>query len=358
MTKISAGATTAYDHDPNGNLTRAGATSYAYDSAGRMASVVTGPDHTTYGYSGDSLRERATRTAAAVVVDDTEFDWDQNFSLPEMIAESDATTGVAERTYLFGLGLVATGSGTSAGYFHKDSLGSVLHLTDATGGTDWNYSYEPFGKSRQALKADPLAPDNPMRFTGQYLDPTGMYHLRARQYDPELGRFGAPDPLDSRLTRGYASVYRYALNQPTQMIDPSGLATCTNQDNGDIWYDLGDSFAAFGDWVTFGITDDIRDELGVNDCVSKESIAHTAFTDTTCGEGAFADTVRSASLFDDPSKPIIANAATGALRWGNEVELAMTRALEGARNFAKAPFRVSLFVTGVGSFAGLACKRY
>ena len=37
----------------------------------------------------------------------------------------------------------------------------------------WSYSYDPFGNSRSATKVNPLAADNPMRFTGEDLDPPG-----------------------------------------------------------------------------------------------------------------------------------------------------------------------------------------
>jgi len=48
---------------------------------------------------------------------------------------------------------------------------------------------------RSKQKAGGQQPANFMKFTGEYLDPTGLYHLRARQYDPAIGRFLRKAPV-------------------------------------------------------------------------------------------------------------------------------------------------------------------
>ncbi|MGH2747842.1 MAG: RHS repeat domain-containing protein [Actinomycetota bacterium] len=115
----------------------------------------------------------------------------------------------------------------AAAVYHKDGIGSVTNVTSSTGTPQWSYSYEPFGASRSALKLDPLAPDNPMQFTGEYQDPTGLYHLRARQYDPGLGRFTATDPRTPPITSPMVSPYVYVNNRPTVLVDPSGFCGWT-----------------------------------------------------------------------------------------------------------------------------------
>lgn len=108
--------------------------------------------------------------------------------------------------------------------YHYDGLWSVTNVPNANGTPQWSYSYDPFGNSRSATKINPLAPDNPMRFTGEYLDPTGLYHLRARQYDASLGRFTASDPLSPQMKDPYVSTYGYVNNRPTVLTDPWGLS--------------------------------------------------------------------------------------------------------------------------------------
>ena len=48
------------------------------------------------------------------------------------------------------------------------------------------------------------------------------YYLRARIYDPLTGRFLSPDPVG--LDNRGIGLYLYALNNPVNSIDPSGLA--------------------------------------------------------------------------------------------------------------------------------------
>jgi RHS repeat-associated protein len=64
-----------------------------------------------------------------------------------------------------------------------------------------------------------------MRFAGEYLDTaTTLYHLRARQYDPAVGRFLALDPVAPSLGMSYVSGYLYANSRPTALVDPSGMS--------------------------------------------------------------------------------------------------------------------------------------
>src|SRR4029077_5409016 len=57
----------------------------------------------------------------------------------------------------------------------------------------------------------------------EYSDPTGLYSLRARQYDPSLGRFDQTDSAPSALGQPYSAAYEYVADQPTTMVDPSGM---------------------------------------------------------------------------------------------------------------------------------------
>ena len=64
---------------------------------------------------------------------------------------------------------------------------------------------------------------NPIRFTGQYLDSVSdLYDMRAREYDPETGRFLETDPLAADQRDPAVAAYVYVDDQPTVMSDPSG----------------------------------------------------------------------------------------------------------------------------------------
>jgi len=61
----------------------------------------------------------------------------------------------------------------------------------------------------------------PFRYTGREWDQaTELYHYRARQYDPETGRFLQEDPIG--FEAGDINVYRYVTNKPLSITDPSG----------------------------------------------------------------------------------------------------------------------------------------
>lgn len=115
-------------------------------------------------------------------------------------------------------------AGSKTYYYHHDGLGSVA---DATGNTGtsliWN-EYYPYGLLRQSGSGSG-APVNPFNFTGEQLDAvTGFYHMRARQYDPGIGRFITTDPRVAPASDPHVSGYSYVRNDPCGSVDPSGLA--------------------------------------------------------------------------------------------------------------------------------------
>ena len=62
------------------------------------------------------------------------------------------------------------------------------------------------------------------RFTGQYYDSEiGQYYLRARQYEPHLGRFVSRDPVLGEFAEPLTlHKYLYCVNNPLNLIDPRG----------------------------------------------------------------------------------------------------------------------------------------
>jgi RHS repeat-associated protein len=215
---LKGSVTTTYTHDANGNMAAAGAKTYTYDQANRMSSAVVAG--TTYGYSYDGSGIRVSGTGGGAPAN---YTWDENHPLPMLVRESNSGSSLLRR-YIHGHNLISSTTPSAESYYHYDGIGSVSDVTNASGVPQWAYGYEPFGTSRSATKIHPSAPDNPMRFTGEYLDPSGLYHLRARQYDSGLGRFTAVDPVAPLLSDAYVASYIYALNRPTLFTDPSGLA--------------------------------------------------------------------------------------------------------------------------------------
>lgn len=220
VSSTTGGVTTTYEHDVNGNMTKAGSRVFGYDLANRMISTTQGGSTITYEYDGAGRRLKAI--AGVSPSDVTKYLWDSNMPLAQLALEHDGNNGLVRR-YEHGLDLVSTTTGAGDSYYHHDALGSVISVTDSAGSPQWAYTYDPFGSTKTVTKVDPAAAYNPVRFAGEYVDPTGLYHLRARQYDAELGRFTSQDPIPQKIMSPPVSTYAYANNVPTSMVDPAGL---------------------------------------------------------------------------------------------------------------------------------------
>ncbi len=93
----------------------------------------------------------------------------------------------------------------------------VIGLIDESGKRINTYLYTPDGRTRTGT-VETLP--QPFRFAGGHLDPTGLYHLGARYYDPQTVRFTQPDPSGQEV-----NPYLYAEGDPVNRIDPGGLAS-------------------------------------------------------------------------------------------------------------------------------------
>lgn len=113
---------------------------------------------------------------------------------------------------------------------HPDHLGSATLLTD-TAGVFERTTFTPFGNidTRTGSRSASLPTH---AYTGHEYDPeSDLYYMRARYYDPSLGRFLSPDPALNdgggsfdRIANspGHLNAYSYVTNRPTVMLDPDG----------------------------------------------------------------------------------------------------------------------------------------
>ena len=171
-------------------------------------SVTSGGQTVSFAYRPDGLRYSKTSGSGTSAVTHKHL-WDgQN-----IVAEIGATNTINAR-YIRGLGLVARKIDNNHQYYQFNAHGDVLHLLDANGNMLVDYRYDAFGN-----QSNPVATDtNPFRFCGEYFDlETNCYYLRARYYNPFLGRFTTEDSARNGL-----NWYIYCANNPILFFDPSG----------------------------------------------------------------------------------------------------------------------------------------
>ena len=97
-------------------------------------------------------------------------------------------------------------------------MGSTTHIVDEQGNVQNRYAYDAWGKIEVKEEAVP----NRFTYYGQQIDPiTQQYYLRARFYNPVIGRFTQEDTY-----RGDGlNLYAYCHSNPIYYTDPSGFST-------------------------------------------------------------------------------------------------------------------------------------
>lgn len=94
-------------------------------------------------------------------------------------------------------------------------------MTNESGAEVRGYEYASFGQTL----TESGSVSNEIGFTGQRNDEgTGLVYMGARYYDPLLSRFISPDTVLPDVYNPQAlNRYAYALNNPVNNTDPSGL---------------------------------------------------------------------------------------------------------------------------------------
>ncbi|WP_188282646.1 FG-GAP-like repeat-containing protein [Streptomyces sp. CBMA29] len=223
LTSTLSGTTTRpFTYDNDGNQTGAGANTYTYDANNHLTGLTTGGS--TYAYTYDTDGNRTTAKTNGATARTTV--WDTNYALPQASSDYNATGYLIAYYQYSPLEQIhaQTNSDDAAFYYHHDQLGSVTDLTNGAGALQTSYAYTAYGEYTQTDTAT-SPPANPFGYTGQYRERTTSaagLNLRARNYDPTLGRFTTTDPIQLRVDAPYNSAYSYADNSPTHKTDPTG----------------------------------------------------------------------------------------------------------------------------------------
>jgi RHS repeat-associated protein len=217
----------SYFHDARGHLVRVvgpnETVDRSFDADGRLVEV-RGDTVPTVSFTYDAAGLRTAKT-----IDDTviRYGWDHGSlvggpRLASLLVDDQA----AEFTYdPDGAPLTVTLDGREL-VFRYDHRGSVIELTDATDAAAVvTYRYDAWGELLEVTGDPTVVGLNPYTLLGAYGvmhdAEVGLYQMGARSYDPTLGRFISPDPIDADEQ---VSPYAYADNNPLVKFDPDGHA--------------------------------------------------------------------------------------------------------------------------------------
>jgi RHS repeat-associated protein len=214
---LTAGGTT-YQYNVDGFLTTrtegTDVTTYDYSSRGELLGV-TLPDGTNIEYVHDPLGRRIAKLVNVAMVE--KYLWQ---GLTRLLAVYDGSDNLIMRfDYADGRMPVAMTQDGFTYYLTHDQVGSLRVVADASGTAVKRIEYDSFGNV-----IDDTNPSFtiPFGFAGGLHDrDTGLVRFGFRDYDPDIGRWTAKDPIG--FWGGDTYLYGYCLNNPINAIDPHGL---------------------------------------------------------------------------------------------------------------------------------------
>ena len=210
MAYTKNGATTPFQYDNAGNLLQDDKAKYTYDAFNRTVKVETFDGNVQVNrYDAEGLRHEMEENGRLVRF---------IFHKGEAVAEQEENSNVIR--LIRGSELIARSSDSESArtYYHyaSDEMGSTTHIVDENGNVQNRYAYDAWGRIMVREEAVP----NRFTYYGQQIDPiTQQYYLRARFYNPVIGRFTQEDSY-----RGDGlNLYAYCANNPVYYVDPSGF---------------------------------------------------------------------------------------------------------------------------------------
>lgn len=183
-----------------------------YNALNQLTQTLTKNYKVSFTYDAEGLR-----TSKTVNGEKTVFVWDGDQLVLEL-----SESGKVQKRYVRGNDLVYAdkGNSTEKQFYVTDPHGNVVQLTDEGGKVIKTYEYDSFGNEVKLDSKD----ENPFRYCGEYYDKeTGEIYLRARYYQPAVGRFLTRDSYTGQEDDALSlHLYTYCGNDGVNAWDPSG----------------------------------------------------------------------------------------------------------------------------------------
>lgn len=190
--------------------------SYQYDERDRLIKVILQDgSEVTYRYDGDNLLTE--RIVAGKV---TRYYYDEDQIIAEGKVQSDGSV-IETVSYLRGnaLAMLEETDGTK-GYYLLNGHGDVISILGENGEKLSTYDYDIWGNP--LINQEQVT--NSFLYSGELWDEViELQYLRARWYDPGIGRFITKDTFEGDLNDPLSlNLYTYVINNPLKYIDPTG----------------------------------------------------------------------------------------------------------------------------------------
>ena len=204
---MKGSVTSQYEYDNAGNLLKDDKAQYTYDAFNRNTKVETFNGNIQINrYDAEGLRHEMEENGKLVSF---------IYRGDEVIAEESQEDRIR---YIRTSVLLASDAESARTYYHyaSDEMSSVTHVVDSENEEILNhYEYDAWGN----LTVCEEKVQNRFKFNGQQYDPISQqYYLRARYYNPVIGRFTQEDSYNV----DGLNLYAYCRNNPVSYVDPSG----------------------------------------------------------------------------------------------------------------------------------------
>ncbi len=210
--KLNGEVTDTFTYNQTGAVVTHSNKTFTYDEWDRMSGYSDGTNTYTYKYDANGIRTQKN---------DKQYIIDINNNV---VAETDSAGAITDEI-LWGHQPLARKTNGSWYYYIYNAHGDVAGLVNESGTVVNTYEYTPWGE----IRSETEAVDNPVKYAGEYYDDElDMIYLRARYYNPQIGRFTSFDIKEGEISNPLdMNRYVYCRNNPIKYVDPSGESVLT-----------------------------------------------------------------------------------------------------------------------------------